>query len=1585
MEELSISSYRTGLFQLVPNRPISHHHLHPNTSSSCAPSSSSPMTTVSTTLQPLVLEAQFSVCCVELAGKDGAAAAELGSARVLWDSEKKEEIKEHVQKFKQANESAPLAVEWLLLNLCLSEFAHELEDIVNCGDPVWVELEEGEKERKGRPNVNHVLLIAPIVGRTGERKCGLFSATSFETNPLLRCHGTPNRRWMHVMIPSWSSLEHADRRISDVPMKMAGGMECIVCVDIINNDDEHRDHCDAVISDANYQAELFFNTSKEKLVGRSFYEFFPNEDEKAILEHVISENGAENMTPSARTHRICAKFSFGTPTRKKGVQKWMIVLQRPSLMSVTHGAMAIDRLQFRSKLLIEIMAHSVFLVKPSGMIVNVNEHVLQSYRVEREWVNGRNISDFGFIDFPCKWSTIVQNVSFSTNDEIVTHSQPDNRKNLLLAFGTRQTDDIVIVRFAQTDQLDIVRLFANESWEEQMSHMNRINFPLIMVERETDRIVGTSKSLQEMIGYTDEESFHLKRLDVISPCMTDDEEDDARMAQSNMQVIMSIFIPDSFDVELLCKNGGKLYMRACSVNDQERKHDFISIICTSKDFTISHLLHENEDFVWSPCLENVPIGIFVADMKCNFIECNAYASMMMGYGRSELLRMNVRDTFDGLKCQQSCHQAFEGDSRQIRTKMMTRCGNYLDVMLHIFRFSGPVWTIFCIDISKEVASQRILREREIQLAIYFEKSPSAIFIVGDQNNIVDANPAATRMTQFSCEELIGKNFESFFESDFINYVSSLDESAQMGGSEYRVLNRPGEIVFAEVVRVPLEEDRHIVFVTDITCQEKLKTVEEESKSRLRKMFSLSVNAIFLVNQSKHISIANSRACDMFGHGKQLEGMMVYDILDKENEWNAMNDPEKPDNCHFFCRGKRADGSHFDVELRSKSFLFTGEKHILFSMQDVTVEKRDELMKERQVMALHHGEQIAQFGYFEKNFQSGEIYWSPGFMRILQLSDADKELGLIVPNVHPTDEDMVRKTFSGELSEKDLIDFKFKVCLKDGTSRFLHTMARYKFHQDGSDRIIVCIRGVIHDTTGQWETEMALKESERRERHIVNNADEGVVLIDSKMCCSNANATFCSMVNCEEDDIIGEKFMEMISEPMNEIIRQAVASENSITKKTDFGETNLQLREQKVLPVNISILPLSSNSFLCFIYDCRERKQMELQKAELELRLRQTQKLEAISRLAGGIAHDFNNLLTAIVGNIDLARIDLKPDHRVHDLLGDMRIAAERATDLTSRLLAFSRKQTIQPVNMNLRSFIKKDQDLFKKTVGVDITLCIDYPKKSCCIHADEGQMEQVLLILLMNACEAMPNGGDIHMSFSRVHRRPHNDIEEVGSEDKKWFVCLKVMDSGEGMDEETQTKIFEPFFTTKPGRLGSGLGLATVYGIMKQNGGFVEVSSKLGEGSEFRLYMPQVEHGEKIAERKSVKKEKTRLSGTETILFAEDDPIVQKIASISLKKYGYQVICADDGRHALNILEETKMHPDLLLTDVVMPNMNGAELAKALLHMQPDVKILFTSGYAEEIIARHGIVNANVNFIAKPYSPAALCRSVRKVLDGEKV
>jgi signal transduction histidine kinase/ActR/RegA family two-component response regulator len=377
----------------------------------------------------------------------------------------------------------------------------------------------------------------------------------------------------------------------------------------------------------------------------------------------------------------------------------------------------------------------------------------------------------------------------------------------------------------------------------------------------------------------------------------------------------------------------------------------------------------------------------------------------------------------------------------------------------------------------------------------------------------------------------------------------------------------------------------------------------------------------------------------------------------------------------------------------------------------------------------------------------------------------------------------------------------------------------------------------------------------------------------------------------------------------------------------------------------------------------------------EEELRQSQKMEAVGRLAGGVAHDFNNLLTVIKGNTELA-LDLAQEEAQREELEEVQRAAERASALTRQLLAFSRKQILQPRLLSLNEVVVELGRLLRRTVGEDVALRIDLEPSLGKVRADRGQVEQVLLNLVVNARDAMPQGGELRIG-----------TRDVGAEEVRWhaeaeripYVMLEVRDTGMGMEPGVLERIFEPFFTTKEQGKGTGLGLSTVYGIVTQSGGYVRVESAVGAGSRFAVYLPRVEE---VAE---VKEPEARVAGTggsETVLLTEDEDAVRLLAKRVLTRSGYRVLAARGGAEALELAEQHEGEIHLLLTDVVMPGMSGRELAQRLLPLRPGIRLLFTSGYTEDAIVRHGVSGQETAFLPKPFAPASLAQKVREVLDS---
>lgn len=383
---------------------------------------------------------------------------------------------------------------------------------------------------------------------------------------------------------------------------------------------------------------------------------------------------------------------------------------------------------------------------------------------------------------------------------------------------------------------------------------------------------------------------------------------------------------------------------------------------------------------------------------------------------------------------------------------------------------------------------------------------------------------------------------------------------------------------------------------------------------------------------------------------------------------------------------------------------------------------------------------------------------------------------------------------------------------------------------------------------------------------------------------------------------------------------------------------------------------------------------------VEEQLRHAQRMDAIGQLAGGVAHDFNNLLTVVLSYAHLLRNDRSLSAEVRSDLDEISRAGERAAALTRQLLAFSRKQVLEPTVLDLNEVIQHMDKMFHRLLGEDIELVSKGSPSLGRVVADRGQVEQVLLNLVVNARDAMPSGGQLTIETSNVHL----DAAYAGShmEVKPGLhVMLAVSDTGVGMDKATQARIFEPFFTTKEKGKGTGLGLSTVFGIVKQSGGSVWVYSEPGQGTTFKVYLPCLE-GDTRVDASGIQSEEP-LTGTETILLAEDEEQVRRLVSSVLRRCGYNVIEARNGREALEICDSHAGRIDLLLTDVVMPELGGRHLSEQLIRNRAEMKTLYMSGYTDDAVVRHGVLSAAVAFLQKPITPDSLMKKVRSVLSGK--
>jgi PAS domain S-box-containing protein len=520
---------------------------------------------------------------------------------------------------------------------------------------------------------------------------------------------------------------------------------------------------------------------------------------------------------------------------------------------------------------------------------------------------------------------------------------------------------------------------------------------------------------------------------------------------------------------------------------------------------------------------------------------------------------------------------------------------------------------------------------------------------------------------------------------------------------------------------------------------------------------------------------------------------------------------------------------------------------------------------------------------------------------------------------------------------------------------------------------------VRDITQRRLAEKALQSSEILFRSVWENSLDGMRLTDEKGVIVAVNGAFCQLFGMTAKQLEGQPFSVVYAESENRAELAAAHRNQFLTRAPDPKfERKLELHNSQVVTLEITHSFVQGQEGRLLMLSLF--RDVTLQR-RLEKQLRQSQKMEAIGQLAGGVAHDFNNILTVIHGHASLLGMaDLsKPGARSAQQIIQ---AAERAAALTRQLLAFSRRQLIQPRRLDLNLIVGNMTEMLGRLLGEDVSLQLNYALSPAIVEADSGMMEQVLLNLAVNARDAMPRGGKLAIQIAVLdidagHIRRHPEAH-IGR-----FVCVSKSDTGCGIPPENLPRIFEPFFTTKEVGKGTGLGLATVYGIVKQHQGWIEVESTLGKGTTFRIYIPFA--GIAPVEADSPGTKIIVRGGSETILLVEDEHPVRELVASVLQNYGYQILQAASGQEAVGVWNENKNKIHLLLTDLVMPgNMNGHELAEQLRGEKPALKVIFTSGYSADIVGKDFKLDASLNFLQKPYHPNTLSLTVRRCLDAKE-
>jgi two-component system cell cycle sensor histidine kinase/response regulator CckA len=613
-----------------------------------------------------------------------------------------------------------------------------------------------------------------------------------------------------------------------------------------------------------------------------------------------------------------------------------------------------------------------------------------------------------------------------------------------------------------------------------------------------------------------------------------------------------------------------------------------------------------------------------------------------------------------------------------------------------------------------------------------------------------------------------------------------------------------------------------------------------------------------------------------------------------------------------------------------------------------------------------------------NREDGTIeYANPGSTAIFGLAPEELTGTRFVDYVHEGDRAGMLESMKRLRADANTIQaHECRIVRRDGSFRWVEGTGVNRL----ADPAIGAVVRTFRDVTDRKKASDDLRVSEARFARLAESGIVGITIADIHGNIREANDAYLKMLGYSRDELLsGAVRWTDVTPPERSALADRAGAQLRETGVAPAWETEHIRKDGSRVPVLVGVAMLDYPMCIAFTADLTERKRAERALHESEGQLRQAQKMEAVGRLAGGIAHDFNNVLSVILSYTEMLLGEMTPDDPIRCDVQEIRNAGKRAADLTRQLLMFSRQQILEPKILDLNDVLLGMDRMLKRILGADVDV-VSVPGQALGrVRVDPSSIEQVIMNLVVNARDAMPTGGELTLETGNVvlgeeDARDHPDVKPGA------FVRLAISDTGTGMDQATLSHIFEPFFTTKEKGKGTGLGLSTVFGIVQQSRGSVQVHSEIGKGTTFKVYLPRVD-APVVAGRSADPPQATK-RGTETILLVEDDDQVRAVALSVLARSGYHVLEARNAGEALLLAESHAGAIHLLLADVVMPRLSGPELAKRLATSRPEMKVLCMSGYTDDSIARHGVLEAHFAFLQKPITPETLTRKVREVLDA---
>ena len=1047
------------------------------------------------------------------------------------------------------------------------------------------------------------------------------------------------------------------------------------------------------------------------------------------------------------------------------------------------------------------------------------------------------------------------------------------------------------------------------------------------------------------------------------------------------------------------------------------------IIGVSRDITERKLtekaLTESRNYL-DKIINSVADPLFVKDRKHRWVLLNdAYCNFMV-HAREELIGKSDYDFFPkgeayifwekdeavfNSRKENNNEESFT-DAKGVVHTIVTKKTLYTDD-------KGEKFIVGIIrDITERKQAEEIIRKSEERYRTIFENTGNASTLFGEDTTILLANTNFEKLSGYSRQQVEGKmSWTDFVDKEDLEKMRRYHELRRKEpcstpeAYEFRFINRKGEKrdIILNITLIP-GTDVRVASLIDITERKRAEVALQESEMRFKALAENSVDTIMRFDRQHRHLYVNPRVQNetdikpelFIGKTHREMGFPEDLCILWENAINKVFETGEVNRLEFLL----PKGIWIDWILVPETDVQGRVVAVIASARDITHRKQAEealMESERHLSAIieflpdatmvidKHGRVTAWNKALEDmtGYSSGDMIGKGDYEYAVPFYGERRPI-LIDLVLMPKEE--VEKKYYHIRRNGDLLVGETDVPVVRGQKRFLSAWAQPIY--DTSGEIVGAIE-CIRDITDKRRAEEALEESEIRYRLLAENAYDIIFTMDKDL-----RFTY---ISPSVERIRGFTVEEAMKQNLAEILTPASLE---VAMKTFHEELEIEARESKelwrkrtleleaickddfIIWIETTFTPLRDKEmkfigFLGITRDITERKKAEEEKKRLESQLIQAQKMESVGRLAGGVAHDYNNMLSVIIGNTEMAMASVTPSDPLYNVLQEILKAGSRSADLTRQLLAFARKQTVNPKVLDLNDTVSGMLKILRRLIGEDIHLGW-YPGNTLWkVKIDPSQIDQILANLTVNARDAIAGVGKVTIETSNtVLDDSHSAIhpECIPGE----YIMLAVSDDGCGMDRDTMANIFEPFFTTKELGKGTGLGLSTVYGIVKQNGGFVYVYSQPGQGTTFRIYLPRyrAEVLEADEEREDLKVQ----GGTETVLIVEDDESVLKISKNMLEKLGYRVLAVKEPVQAIHQVEGFEGNIDLLLIDIVMPGMNGKELAERLISVKPGLKCLYMSGYTADVIAHHGILDEGVHFISKPFSLKAMAEKVRETL-----